>query len=182
VGRLAEQKGIRDLVSLIRIIQDAPINIVILGSGDEEYESLCKTLHRHNNVRVMLKYDEELSRRIYAASDFFLMPSRFEPCGLAQMIAMRYGAIPIVRRTGGLKDTVVDFSDPGISGISEYAGIGITMKRCDSVSFMHAIIKALSLYASEEMMREIIVYNMNKDFSWHRPAMAYLALYHTLNS
>lgn len=181
VGRLAEQKGINELVELIHTIQDAPLNIVILGSGDSVYESLCKTLYHYKNVKIVLKYDEELSRRIYGASDFFLMPSRFEPCGLAQMIAMRYGSIPIVRQTGGLKDTVTDFTDIEDSGPSVYAGIGITMEECDVVSFMHAIIKALSLYADEAMMQEFIAYNMEKDFSWHRPALGYLALYRSLN-
>ncbi|MBN2870966.1 MAG: glycogen synthase [Campylobacterales bacterium] len=181
VGRLAEQKGIRELVEVIRAVQDAPLNIVILGSGEGIYESLCKTLQRYENVKIILKYDEALSRRIYAASDFFLMPSTFEPCGLAQMIAMRYGSIPIVRRTGGLKDTVADFCDLEGRAPSEYAGIGIGMEACDVETFMHALIKALSLYGNEAMMREFIVYNMNKDFSWHRPALAYLALYRSLN-
>ncbi len=181
VGRLAEQKGIRELVEVIRSVQDAPLNIVILGSGESVYESLCKTLQRYENVKIILKYDEALSRRIYAASDFFLMPSKFEPCGLAQMIAMRYGSIPIVRCTGGLRDTVADFSDLGQTPPSEYAGIGIGMEKCDVASFMHALIKALSLYGNEAMMKELIVYNMNKDFSWHRPALAYMALYRSLN-
>lgn len=182
VGRLAEQKGIKELVEMVRTIQDAPLNIVILGSGDTVYESLCKTLYHYGNVKIVLKYDEELSRRIYGASDFFLMPSRYEPCGLAQMIAMRYGSIPIVRQTGGLADTVIDFCDAESIEFTDNAGIGITMKECDIVSFMHAIVKALSLYANDAMMKEFIVYNMNKDFSWHRPATAYLALYRSLDS
>lgn len=182
VGRLAEQKGIRELVEAIALIQDAAINVVILGSGESLYESLCKTLIRYENVKIVLRYDEGLSRRIYAASDFFLMPSRFEPCGLAQMIAMRYGSVPIVRKTGGLRDTVSDFSDIGKADFPEHAGVGITMKECDPVSFMHALFKALSLYANTEMRKSLIVYNMNKDFSWHRPALSYLALYRSLNS
>lgn len=177
VGRLAEQKGISELVAFLETVHDAPLNVVILGSGEPRYESMCRSLERYSNIRVILKYDEELSRRIYAASDFFLMPSRFEPCGLAQMIAMRYGSIPIVRSTGGLKDTVADFSVAASEGIGENAGIGISMDRGDVASFMHAVIKALALYADSERIREFIVYNMNKDFSWHRPALTYLALY-----
>lgn len=180
VGRLAEQKGIGELAALVGAISDAPINIVILGSGESHYESMCRAL-QSDNVKVVLRYDESLSRRIYAASDFFLMPSQFEPCGLAQMIAMRYGSIPIVRKTGGLNDTVVDFCDTVAFQVPESAGIGIAMERCDTESFMHAIIKALALYVNEEMMREFIVYNMNKDFSWHRAAISYRALYRSIH-
>lgn len=180
VGRLAEQKGIKELVDTVRLIQEGAINIVILGSGDAFFQTMCRSLQDYENVKVLLKYDEDLSRRIYAGSDFFLMPSRYEPCGLAQMIAMRYGSIPIVRKTGGLGDSVADFTLLDKNGPSEFAGIGITMEQCDAASFMLAILKALSLYVNPEMMKEFIVYNMNKDFSWHRPSLAYLALYRFL--
>lgn len=180
VGRLAEQKGIKDLAEMLRSIADVPINVVILGSGDPYHEALCKPLEGRENIRVILGYDEALSRRIYAASDFFLMPSKFEPCGLAQMIAMRYGSIPIVRKTGGLRDTVIDFTDSSPHHPNPSAGMGITMERTDIVSFMHAIIKALALYADREKHASLIVSNMKKDFSWRRPVMEYLKLYRAL--
>ncbi len=176
VGRMSDQKGIRELAELVRHIKDAPLNIVILGSGEPYFEALWHPYAHCPNIRVILGYDEATSRRLYAAADFFLMPSKYEPCGLAQMIAMRYGAIPIVRKTGGLRDSVVDFTDR--SPVRPHrSGVGIVMEHNDLVSFMGAIIKALGLYADGKTRRDIILSNMKMRFSWSEPVREYLELY-----
>lgn len=172
IGRFAREKG-ADLIPDIvwRSIQETngALNIIVLGSGDMNIENRLRGLnHTFVNFALDLGYKEALSHKIYAASDFLLMPSRVEPCGLNQMYAMRYGTVPIVRYTGGLKDTVADLSTGG-------AGINFANAGVDDV--LHAIHRALHLYHDKNLMRNLVEANMNFDFSWENSAQKYIDLY-----
>jgi len=175
ISRFTSQKGIDLLINSLNLFKDLEVNFVILGSGEEEYNQLFKTLqNRYKNIYIKIGYDDHLSRKIYASSDFLLMPSKFEPCGLNQMIAMRYGGIPIVAKTGGLKDTVFDFTD-----VNENfdKGVGITYQEHNNYWFLHAIAKALSLYGNREKFEQICRNNMKVDNSWKHLAKEYIKIY-----
>ncbi len=172
IGRFAGEKG-ADL--LPKIVSDSiretfgGLNIVVLGSGDPIIEYQLSDLNQiYTNLAIDLGYKEYLSHQIYASSDFLLMPSRVEPCGLNQMYSMRYGTIPIVRYTGGLKDTVQDISS---------GGGGITFGAATANDTVHAVHRAMHIYYHEGLMPQLIRANMSFDFSWERSAQDYLNLY-----
>lgn len=173
VSRLSPQKGFDLLPPVIGDIVQAGGQVAILGSGWPEIEG---QLHRladdfPRSVVVRLGFDAGLAQRLYASADFFLMPSRFEPCGLGQMIAMRYGTIPIVRDTGGLRDTVVDQRrDPT-------RGTGFVFPRFDVADFRDAIRDAVQVYRQPATLNAMIARAMSQDFSWGRAAHDYLRLY-----
>ncbi len=175
IGRFTSQKGIELLIESLSLFKDLEANMVILGSGEEEYNKVFRSLqNRYDNIHIEIGYDESLSRKIYAGADFLMMPSIFEPCGLNQMIAMRYGTMPIVAKTGGLKDTVFDFSD-----VDENfdKGVGITYQEQNVFWFLHALAKALSLYGNRKKFRKICKNNMKVDNSWKHLAKEYLKIY-----
>lgn len=164
VSRLAWQKGVEligeDLMKL-------DCQFVFLGTGQKEYEQKLKKLAKKypNKVSAQIMFDVKLAQQIYAASDIFLMPSRFEPCGLGQMIAMRYGTVPVVRSTGGLADTVD-------------AKVGFKFKKFDEKSLELALRKAVILYHQRPVKWKKMLKNcMKRDFSWNRSAKEYLKLY-----
>ena len=172
IGRFAIEKGADLLpdtvIDSIRQTQGG-VNIIILGSGDAEIENRLRGIDAEfTNFALDIGYKEHLSHRIYASADFLLMPSRVEPCGLNQMYAMRYGTIPVVRYTGGLRDTVNDFTSGG-------AGINFTNPGSDDA--VHAIHRAVELYQNTDLMQNLIFANMNFDFSWVKSAENYLNLY-----
>jgi starch synthase len=150
------------------------MNFLILGSGNTAIEDKLNDIKRISQAdyNVYLGYNEKLSHLMYAGADFLLMPSRVEPCGLNQMYAMRYGTIPLVRRTGGLIDTVVDIGD------SE--GYGITFNEASVGDICNAVYRALELYAQKDLFRRFQKKVMSLDFSWHRSAEQYLELYQNL--
>jgi starch synthase len=173
IGRFASEKGADMLPDIIRrSIQETEgeLNFMVLGSGNLHLEYVLKELQKEFNVNFALDlgYKEHLSHQIYASSDFLLMPSRVEPCGLNQMYAMRYGTIPIVRYTGGLKDTVVDIASGG-------NGLNYTFAGSDDA--VHAIKRALYVYMDEELMKNLRNSTMNLDFSWEKSAEKYITLY-----
>ena len=173
IGRFAGEKGADLLPEIVRkSIQETngSLNIMILGSGNQDIENQLKALQHTFNVNFALDlgYKEYLSHQIYASSDFLLMPSRVEPCGLNQMYAMRYGTIPIVRYTGGLRDTVQDIST---------GGSGLNFTHASSDDAVHAIKRALHIYSQNDLMSGLIASNMAYDFSWERSAQRYLELY-----
>ncbi len=169
IARLVEQKGVDILIKALSSFDDA--NFIILGTGREKYERALKKLgEEKQNVKPIIKYDERLAHQIYAAADFFLMPSKFEPCGLGQMIAMRYGTIPIVRATGGLKDTVKDVKQ---------GGWGITFSAYSARALKNALKRAVEIYR-KSVARDIAIKAMELDFSWNRSAREYANLYHEL--
>lgn len=172
IGRFALEKGADLLPDIIsQIIQQTygGVNVIVLGSGDPAMEfELEQVNQRFSNFAFDRGYKEELSHHIYASSDFLLMPSRVEPCGLNQMYAMRYGTIPVVRYTGGLKDTVEDISTGG-------AGINFAYATADAA--VGALHRALHIYHQPDLMGALIQANMSFDFSWQASANKYLNLY-----
>ncbi len=144
---------------------------MILGSGNTYIENKLKEYeYTYTNFALDLGYKEHLSHKIYASADFLLMPSRVEPCGLNQMYSMRYGTVPIVRYTGGLRDTVEDISTGG-------AGVNFTYAGVDDV--VHAMNRALGIYNQKGVMEDLIHANMNFDFAWEKSAEKYIALYNS---
>ena len=174
ISRLTNQKGL-DLVSAVAPgIIDGNTQLVILGTGDAEYENTFRGLENDHKGEVCayIAYDEALSHQIYAGCDAFLVPSRFEPCGLTQLIAMRYGSVPIVRETGGLKDTVEPYN------MFEDTGNGFTFDRYESGLLYDAINRAKTLYfENREGWDRMVIRDMEKDVSWAKSAEQYRWLY-----
>ncbi|WP_295232907.1 glycogen synthase [uncultured Chryseobacterium sp.] len=172
IGRFATEKGadlLPDMVWRSITQTSGALTIMILGSGNAAIENKLKEFdYIYSNFAVDLGYKEYLSHKIYASADFLLMPSRVEPCGLNQMYSMRYGTVPVVRYTGGLKDTVQDVSTGG-------AGLNFTYAGVDDI--VHAMERALSIYSRKEMMNSLIHANMSFDFAWEKSAEKYIALY-----
>jgi starch synthase len=177
VTRLAEQKGI-DLLfdALPGLLQQRDFGMVVLGSGDLRYNEFFADLARRFSKRVAFRsgHDEALAHLIEAGSDLFLMPSRYEPCGLNQMYSLRYGTIPIVRNTGGLADSVQHF-DPA-SGV----GTGCVFNDYDAPAVRWAVGTALDWYSSAKSWRQLIQNAMAQDFSWSRQITKYDSLYREL--
>jgi starch synthase len=176
VTRLVENKGLDLIGAVITDLLQHDIQIVVLGSGEYRYEEMLKYYaHAYpTKVSVNIKYDDYLSHRIYAASDMFLMPSQFEPCGLSQIISMRYGTVPIVRETGGLKDTVIPYNK--FTG----EGTGFSFSNYNAHEMLSVIENAISKYHEREEWRNIIMNGMKIDFSWSNSANEYIDLYHKL--
>ena len=176
IGRFAEQKGIDLVITSLHLLKELEINLVILGSGEKYYNHIFENLiGKYKNIHITVGFDEAYSRRLYASSDFLLMPSKFEPCGLNQMITMRYGGVPIVASTGGLKDSVVDFTDT--AEYSKKRGIGVVYKEHTMFWYMFAITKALSLYANKVKYTKVALHNMGVDNSWKNSSKEYIRLY-----
>ncbi len=173
VSRLIVQKGVDILLGAFDEMMSLPLSLMVLGTGDTELETALAVKAESYRTRFAFvrKFDEGLARRMYAGSDFFLMPSRFEPCGLSQMIALRYGSIPIVRRTGGLKDTIQDIHP------KTRAGNGISFDDATPSEFLEAVRRAEKIYADTDMLHNIQLMGMNCDFSWRSSAHDYLELY-----
>ena len=176
VSRLVEQKGIDLVVQSIPQLMDEAVSFVILGIGQAEMERqlLDLAVGYQDRVRVVIGYDEGLAHRIEAGSDIFLMPSRFEPCGLNQMYSLRYGTVPIVRSTGGLADTVTH-ADP--QTISDGSATGVVLSDATSIAIVAAVRHALTLYQHRDGWQRIMRSGMRRDFSWGASARSYLDLY-----
>lgn len=176
VSRLAHQKGVDFQLRALEETLAADIQYVVLGSGDPELQaSLLALQDRHaDKVAVRLGFNNALAHQIEAGSDFFLMPSRFEPCGLNQMYSLRYGTVPIVRATGGLQDSIVDVREE-----PTHAN-GIKFKHCSPAALTKAIHKALALFKHPELLHHFQVNGMTADFSWQRSTQQYQDLYHRL--
>ncbi|MGO9512298.1 MAG: glycogen synthase [Steroidobacteraceae bacterium] len=170
VTRLTAQKGIDLLIdALPRVLEERDFGCLVLGSGDERYESFFESLARRFPGRVVFRagYDESLAHQIEAGSDMFLMPSHYEPCGLNQMYSLRYGTIPIVRQTGGLADSVEHY-DPA-TGV----GTGCVFKDYDAQAVAWALNTTLDWFADEQSWRRLMHNAMLKDFSWERQVVMY---------
>ncbi len=173
ISRLVEQKGLDLLLTNPDSFFETSATWLFSGVGEPSYEGALKKLEKkYPRVRTILRFDEHLSRLLYAASDMLIMPSRFEPCGISQMIAMRYGTLPLVRRVGGLNDTVVDF--PFNANLN--TGFQFDNYRSDDcfLSFQ----RALAIYNTQRDMWNVMVNNaMESDFSWERPVERYAEMY-----
>ena len=152
--------------------------LVVLGCGDSRYEDFFRSLEAQfpTKVRALIQYDRDLSKRIYAATDIFLMPSRSEPCGLSQMIASRYGAIPVTRETGGLYDSIKGYWEEG----DTIHGNGFTFAGYSSAELAERTGAALTLYADVSKRTRLVRKIMETDFSWGVSACRYLELYSSL--
>jgi starch synthase len=174
IGRLVYEKG-ADLFPDIfyKALLKNDINILVLGSGDKEVEAKLKSLNNHfkNKYNSFMGYDEELAHQIYAGSDFLLMPSRVEPCGLNQMYALRYGTIPVVRRIGGLKDTVIDIGD---------GGFGICHDQVSVEDVCSSMVRAVDLYNDQSKFKKIRNKSMQIDHSWDKSTKEYISLYNSI--
>jgi starch synthase len=173
VTRLSEQKGLDLIVQAIPEIVAFGVRLVILGKGDERFHKIFSDAAEEypENISVTIGFDEVLAHRIYAGSDFFLMPSHYEPCGLGQLIALRYGSIPIVRKTGGLADTVQDF-EPLTN-----KGTGFLFSDFSVTGMLDALKRALCVYTDAEKMQIMVRRGMQADFSWKRSAQRYAEIY-----
>lgn len=176
VSRLADQKGADIVADAVPGIIAQGYDLVVLGSGDRNIQDRLRVAVAAQPGRAVLSlgFNDRLARRIYAASDVFLMPSRFEPCGLGQLIAMRYGAIPVVSRTGGLADTVTDLGQPG--------GTGVFLDELSPAGLLNALARAKRFIADRPGLRTVLRRLMRRDFSWERSARAYLELYRSLRA
>jgi starch synthase len=171
IGRLRSQKGIDLLIDILPNLMKKKVGVVVLGEGNLDHEQRLMELveQYQGSLSVIIGYSEDLAHRIHAASDIFLMPSRYEPCGLTQMYALRFGTPPVATAVGGLIDTIVSHPSP-------YA-TGFTFARPEAGLFLSAINKALRLWENREEWDAMVARAMNQAFTWERSAAEYVRLY-----
>lgn len=175
ISRLSGQKGLSLIIDEIDNIMGHDLQFVLLGTGDEYYEKAFKAIKDKypEKMGVYIGFNATLAQRIYAGSDMFLMPSRFEPCGLGQIISLRYGTIPVVRATGGLAETIIDIDE------NEKDGNGFSFKSFSSGEMFETIERALKLYNEKpEAWQQLVRKALTLDFSWNKPARKYMDLYY----
>ncbi len=172
IGRIDPQKGVDVSLEALRQLEDNNWQFVILGSGDPILEKAAMAFQDRlpERVRATIRYDARLSRLIYGGADMLLMPSRYEPCGLAQMISMRFGCVPVVRATGGLKDTVQE------------GRTGFLFEKAEVSSMVETLQRALSEFTDTGIWEILQKNGMQEDFSWPRFAAQYAGVYHSLLS
>ncbi len=175
VNRMDYQKGVDLVPNALRQVADHSWQAIILGTGDPALEAAARRLEAEfpERVRSAIRFDAALSRQIYGGADALLIPSRYEPCGLTQMIAMRYGCVPVARATGGLADTIVDTG-------SVAADTGFLFDEATSEALAEALSRVLERFASKKDWQSLQQNGMRQDFSWERSAQKYLQVYKTL--
>ena len=173
ITRLTKQKGLDLVKRVLDEVMSKDVQMIVLGTGDKEYEDFFKYMEWKypNKFKAYIGFDEQLAHRIYAGSDLFLMPSKFEPCGLGQLIALRYGTLPIVRETGGLNDTVTSYRE------DTEEGNGFTFRNFNAHDMLNTINRAIEFYDLKESWQEIVENAMNQDYSWAQSALKYNQLY-----
>ena len=173
ITRLASQKGIDLIIQIMDELLSKDVNVILLGSGEQYYENIFRYFQNQypNKFVAVLKFDNALAHKIYAASDLFLMPSLFEPCGLAQMICLKYATLPIVHETGGLKDSIKSYNE------FEQTGNGFSFSVYSRNDFMFTINRALNFYYRPEEFNKIIKNALDCDFSWTNSSKKYILLY-----
>ncbi|MGD9678498.1 MAG: glycogen synthase GlgA [Vulcanibacillus sp.] len=173
VSRIVTQKGIELVITVLEEILSENVQFIIQGTGEEKYEKIFRNIaEKYPKKMIFLNtFDDVLSRKVYASSDLFLMPSLFEPCGLGQIIALRYLSVPIVRETGGLKDTIVSFDE--FTGL----GNGFTFANYNAYDMLYTIRRALKLYDNKPFWEKIISNGKKEDYSWRQSAKRYINLY-----
>jgi len=172
IGRFDRQKGVDIALSGLQMVKDLPWKIIMLGTGDPLLEEAAHRMEAElpTKVRAALRFDARLARRMYAGGDILLMPSRYEPCGLAQMIAMRYGCLPLARATGGLRDTITD--DP-----TGKTSTGFLFAAASPEAFASRLTKALQQYQNQQAWQAMQLRAMAQDFSWQKSAIDYAKIY-----
>lgn len=178
ISRLVKHKGVALLIEAYPFLRDLDINLVVVGEGESHFSAFFDKINGDGKKFCFYRgYKEELSRKLYASADFLLMPSLTEPCGLNQLIAFRYGCLPIVHDTGGLHDTVCDYhrAKHGVSRSDR--GQGIVFDRPDGMELIKAVSRALALYTNKRAYKKIQKANMCLDLSWDKPAERYLKIY-----
>lgn len=173
ITRLADQKGLDLFAEIAEDLLSLKLKMVILGTGDERYHQLLSDLEKKypRKFKAFLTFDDKLAHLIEAGADVFLMPSRYEPCGLNQLYSLKYGTVPVVRETGGLADTVTAAPEGGGNGT------GFTFTHYDTDEFLAAVKRALAVYGNKKAWRALQLRGMEQDFSWHSSALKYLDLY-----
>lgn len=175
ISRMDRQKGIDLALEGLRKVLDRPWQLILLGNGNPTLEAAARTLEEDfpDRVRIAIRFDTALSHSLYGGADLILAPSRYEPCGLAPMIAMHYGCVPLARATGGMRDTILDPSK------SAY-GSGFLFERDDPADFAQCLRRALFAYTQPDLWRRLQHAGMSTDFSWRQSALAYARLYQDL--
>jgi starch synthase len=178
VSRLTDQKGLDLIAAGIEELLSLPMQLIVMGEGERKYVELLAQIEARfpDRMRVHPWFEIDEAKRVFAASDVYLMPSRFEPCGLSELIGMRYGAVPVVRRTGGLADAVREF-DP-----ARGTGNGFLFDDYSARSFVGAVRRAVTVYGDPEAWDRVRRNGMREDFSWRRSVRSYRALYHSLTA
>jgi starch synthase len=177
VSRLADQKGFDLIAQAIEGIMAHDLQFVLLGTGEKKYHDMFEDIKRRypDKAGIRIAYDDTLAHLIEAGADIFLMPSRYEPCGLNQMISLKYGTVPLVRATGGLDDTISNFvPETGV-------GNGFKFEDYSSSALLEKVSEALSMYRSPEHWSRLVQNGMSEDHSWQASAGKYLALYKGLS-
>jgi starch synthase len=179
VGRMVWQKGMDLLLAALPALAEQPMQLVLLGSGEARFEhAVREAAARHpGRIAALVGYDETLAHRIFAGADLFLMPSRFEPCGLSQLYALRYGTVPLVRGVGGLADTVSDASEESLRAGT---ATGIVFNEAQPEALTGACLRALELYRRPRLWRKLMLAGMRQDHSWRHSAQEYRGLYGSL--
>ena len=176
VTRLTPQKGVDLLEQVMDKLMECDIQLIVLGTGYPDYENFmryCEYAH-HDKVRSCIMFSSSLAQKIYAGADLFLMPSRSEPCGLAQMIALRYGTIPIVHAVGGLKDTVHPFE------AGSGTGNGVTFQSFNAYDMLDAIYRSMTIWYDKDQLKTILRNGMTGDYSWNSSADEYIRIYESI--
>ena len=178
ISRLFDSKGIDLVQKIFKDLMKLDIQLILLGTGDKKYHTFFdKMAHKHNDkFACYLGFNDDLAHLIESGADIFLMPSKFEPCGLNQMYSLRYGTVPVVRETGGLADTVVKFNE------KTGEGNGFVFKKYDANEFLKEIKRAVKVFNDKKTWTQIMKSGMKSDFSWHSSAKKYIDLYKTILS
>ncbi len=178
VSRLAGQKGVDILTDALKDFLKEDVKVVILGTGEKALEDALTELSAlyPDKLKALIKFDNTLAHKIYAASDFFMMPSKYEPCGLGQLIALKYGAVPVVRETGGLKDTIDNYNE------YTHCGNGFSFEEYSGKALLETLKKANNAYRDRKVYDSIQTIGMLCDFSWGRSAETYLKLFEKIKA
>ncbi|WP_226670288.1 glycogen synthase GlgA [Metabacillus litoralis] len=176
VTRLTKQKGLDLVTRVLETLLSQDIQMIVLGTGEKEFEDFFREMENKypTKFKAYIGFDEKLAHQIYAGTDMFLMPSKFEPCGLGQLIALRYGTIPIVRETGGLNDTVLSYRE------DTKEGNGFTFRNFNAHDMLHTINYAIEFFNQEKVWQQLVLKAMSQDYSWSQSAQKYHELYHQL--